>query len=211
MTRLILLRHGESTGNVERRLQSRAPYPLTETGRRQSASLAERLRPEGIDALYTSPAARACETGERIAAVAGLAARVLDEVGEYDFGEIADLTMSEISERRPDWVAAFREGRPPPDVEGEEGEDRFRERACAALWALVERHPAETVAVVTHSWVISVFCQSALGVERPPGFFRFDNCSITVVDVDPDGVSKPGHPRATIVTLNDARHMVSEG
>lgn len=208
MTRLLLLRHGESQGNVERRLQGTAPYPLTELGRRQGEELAARVLTEGADILYTSPTQRAFETGEIIAAATGLPLRVLDGVREYDFGGLSGKTMAEIAAEHPQWALAVREGRPVPPLAGEEGHGPFRERVCAALWGLADRHPDETVAVVSHSGTIAVFCLDVLGVQgaKPISFFGIDNCSITVVDAHADGAAPPGQPRGVIATLNDTCH-----
>ena len=69
---LWLIRHGESEGNLERRIQGWQDFPLTNRGRRQAARLAERLAEEaGIEAIITSPLARAATTAEIIGAVLG--------------------------------------------------------------------------------------------------------------------------------------------
>lgn len=209
MTRLLLLRHGESEGNVDLRLQGNVPFPLTELGRRQGAALAERIAAEGADVLYTSPAKRAHETSEIIAAATGLTPGVLEGVGEYDFGEASGRTMRELAEEHPEWGAALREGRQPPPFPGEEGPDAFRERVMAALSWVVEHHPDECVAVVTHAAIVTLFCQQIAGVRTPKGmgFLAIDNCSITVVDAAPEDALPPGMVRWSIVTLNETCHV----
>ena len=65
--RLLLIRHAESEGNAQGRLQGRKEYPLSERGITQAAALAERLTPVPIAAVYASPIRRAAETAEAVA------------------------------------------------------------------------------------------------------------------------------------------------
>ena len=66
--RLLLIRHAESQGNFERRLQGRREFPLTERGLAQAQALAERLVSLPLSAVYSSPVGRAIQTAEVIAA-----------------------------------------------------------------------------------------------------------------------------------------------
>src|SRR6266508_3490749 len=65
--RLLLVRHAESLGNAERRLQGRREFPLTARGVAQAQALAERLASMSIAAVYTSTVGRPMETAEIIA------------------------------------------------------------------------------------------------------------------------------------------------
>jgi len=64
--KLMFVRHAQSVGNVEKRMQGNADFPLTEEGRRQAAKLAQRLRDEGWQPthIYSSPIRRAVQTTE---------------------------------------------------------------------------------------------------------------------------------------------------
>src|SRR5207247_1666190 len=70
--RLLLIRHAESQGNFERRLQGRREFPLTERGLAQAQALAERLVSLPLSAVYSSPVGRAIQTAEVLAAEACL-------------------------------------------------------------------------------------------------------------------------------------------
>jgi broad specificity phosphatase PhoE len=206
---LVLIRHGESVGNAERRIQGQGDYPLTDRGRKQSRRLAERLAAFELAAVYSSPIARARETAEVIAARHGLSVIPLPEVREYDFGEVAGLTYQDIVERYQDVVEAYRKGPDYPRLPGEEGRDAFRQRVARTLWSLAEQHPAQTVAVVTHAGPIAVFCLEVLEMPyRRPIPFAFDNGSLSAVEIR-DGPATPGdpRPRAMLVTLNDTCHL----
>lgn len=199
--RLMLIRHAESAGNAERRLQGRADYPLSESGLSQAALVATRVAAEGPSALYASPLVRAHRTAEFIAEASGLPITPLSEVMEYDFGEVSGLTWDEIRERYPDLVAVQRRrtGEYPP-WPGEEGREQFRERVCAALWKLEERHAGETVAVVAHGGPILVFCQTVLDLPYVrPLPFACDNASVTIVSVR--------NGSGVLLTVNDTCHL----
>src|SRR3989304_8489878 len=119
--RLLLLRHGESIGNAEWRLQGQLDYPLSPQGAAQARRLAEALRVYAPQALYASPVRRALETAQVVGEALGLELQIAPGVAEYDFGELAGLTREEILERAPELEGLRdRQGRFPP-MPGEEG------------------------------------------------------------------------------------------
>jgi len=207
--RLVLVRHGESVGNAERRLQGQGEYSLTERGREQSRRLAERLAGLELAAVYTSPIARARETAELIAAPHELSVVPLPGVREYDFGEAAGLTYREVAERYPEVVEAYRSGPDYPRFPAEEGRETFRERVTEALWRVAEQHAGQTAVVVTHAGPIAVFCLEVLGMPyRRPIPFAFDNGSLSVLEIrDAPGLPTDPRPRAMLLTLNDTCHL----
>src|SRR5512147_1502328 len=96
---ITFLRHGESTGNVENRLQGLSDFPLSETGRAQARALGERWKAEGVtfDAVVASPLSRARETAEILAAALQIPEFDLDPLWvERDMGERSGMTMEEI-------------------------------------------------------------------------------------------------------------------
>ena len=205
--RWLLIRHGESVGNREWRLQGQKEFPLSERGRAQAELVARRLAGMDIAAVYSSPIRRAWETAEAIAEGLGLAVQALPQVQEYDFGELSGLTWPEIHRRAPQVTAAIASrGEEYPHYPGEEGREAFRERVCAALWGLQERHDRQTVAVVTHAAPIFVFLLDVLGLAyRRPVPFTLANGSITVVETPRR--QWPGAPPGQLVSLNDVCHL----
>lgn len=205
--RWLLIRHGESVGNREWRLQGQKEFAMSERGRRQVERLGRRLAGVNIAAVYSSPIRRAWETAEVIAHSLGLAVQALPGVEEYDFGELSGLTWAEICQREPELAAAIASRSSEyPRFPGEEGREAFRQRVCVALWGLQERHGRETVAVVTHAGPIAVFLLDVLGLPyRPPLPFTLGNGSITVVETPPQ--QWPGAPRGILARLNDVCHL----
>jgi broad specificity phosphatase PhoE len=162
MSRLLLLRHGQSTWNAELRWQGAADPPLSDRGRAQARAVAEALRETGFDAVVTSDLARARQTAAILAAAWGIA-----EVGvepllrERDVGAWSGLTSAEIEAGWPGLLDEWRAGRLAaiPDGEGD-----IAERVIAGLHRVVSSHPGGTVLVVTHGGVIRT-AERALGVE----------------------------------------------
>ena len=210
---LLLVRHGESEGNTEMRLQGQGDYPLTERGLRQARLAAERLRHLPLAALYSSPISRARLTAAAIGEAAGLAVTELPGVREYDFGDLSGITYRELVEKHPEIVEQYRRGPDYPTFPGGEDREAFRKRVCEALWGVAERHPGASVAVVTHAGPIALFCLEVLGLPyRRPIPLRVYNGSITVIEVrdsppDAGGAGRDPWPRAVLAALNDTCHL----
>ena len=207
--RLLLIRHAESVGNRELRLQGQVEFPLTERGRRQAKELAASLAERQVIAVYSSPIRRALDTAETIAGRLGLTVEVQTALQEYDFGKLSGLTWPEIREQRPQLIEQLlSDSAEYPDYPGEEGREPFRQRVCEALWAISERHAGyKSVAVVTHAGPIGVFLLDVLqrGYHRPMPF-TVDNASVTAVEI---AEHQPVQPRAVVVGLNDTCHLAT--
>lgn len=206
--RLLLIRHGESTGNIEKRL-SHWGDPLTERGLEQALGLAGRLQGLSLAALYSSPFRRTCLTADVISEATGLPATELSGVQEWDIGELSGVTYQELTEQHPDIVEQFRRAGDHPSFPGGEDREDFRRRVTETLWDVAERHPGAAVAVVTHAGPILVFCLEVLGLpDRRPERLNFHNGSVTVVQVrDGPWDAESPFPRATISALNDTCHL----
>jgi probable phosphoglycerate mutase len=207
--RLLLIRHGESEGNTEMRLQGQGEYALTGRGLEQSRRLAERLRHLSLVALYSSPVSRARLTAGVIGEATGLEVTELPGVQEYDFGELSGITYRELMEKYPEIVEQYRRGPDYPSFPGGEDREAFRQRVCETFWGVAEHHPGASAAVVTHAGPIAVFCLEVLGLPyQRPVPLRVYNGSITVVEVR-DGPPDPRdpRPRAILSTLNDTCHL----
>jgi len=206
---LLLIRHAESQGNFEHRLQGRREFPLTERGLDQAQALAERLNATPLAAVYSSPIGRAMQTAEVIAAKAGVEVVPEPRLQEYDFGEaVSGLTWDEIRATQPQVVEALRsERREFPRYPGDEGRAAFQHRVQAAMSDITQQHTGdEDVAVITHAGPIVVFLMDVLGREYArPIPFVLDNASITTVEVN---VKASAHVQLMVVTgINDACHV----
>lgn len=205
--RLLLIRHGESTGNADGRLQGHLDLGLSELGQRQRALLAERLLGLSVDALYSSPLRRARETADTVAARLAIDVAELPALMERDVGDATGLTGAEVRERYPDFVEASREGRLHEVVPGWESDDEMIRRVESGIDGIIGAHAGKTVAAVTHGGVIGTFCRRTLGMPWVrPAPFMVSNTGVTMFEVH-DGEPPPGRPRAQLVMLNDTCHL----
>lgn len=193
---LLLLRHGESQGNVERLIQGWLELPLTERGHRQAAFAAGRLAASGAVALYTSPLRRARETAEPVGAATGLVPVAVPDLREYCFGEAQGLRWEEavarwgLSDR--DWGVGA--------VPGEEGMETFRARVATSVETLAVRHTDALAICVVHGGVLGAVVAHLCGL--PPhehAQLYTGNCGIATL-VQADG-------RPVILGLNDQCHL----
>jgi broad specificity phosphatase PhoE len=210
--RLLLIRHAESEGNAQGRLQGRKEFPLSGRGIAQAAALAERLSTIPIAAVYASPIRRALDTAEAVGTRLELPVLSEQRVQEYDFGEqLSGLTWQEIRDQQPEVVTSLVSGGAEfPAYPGEEGREAFRARVTAAMAEIAERHAAdEEVAVVTHAGPIIVYLMEVLGrAYTRPIPFAIDNASITTIEFAANPT--PYQPRAVVTAINDTCHLTSE-
>jgi glucosyl-3-phosphoglycerate phosphatase len=160
--RLILLRHGRTEWNAQRRFQGQLDPPLDDVGRAQAyevGGLTAALHP---DLLVSSDAQRAMQTAVVVGAATGLAPQSLPALRERSLGHWEGLTREEVAERYPDEFADWIAGR---DVSRRGGETRpeVAARARAAFDAL----PSVSMTIaVTHSATAMALCASLLGMDQ---------------------------------------------
>ncbi|MEK6594030.1 MAG: histidine phosphatase family protein [Pseudomonadota bacterium] len=169
MTRLILIRHGETVWNREHRMQGQQDSPLTEVGERQARQLGRRFRDEKFGALYSSDLGRAHRTAQSVADATGRSIIVDTRLRERHFGVFEGLTGDEIERNYPREFLCFRSRDPAYAVPGGESALQFRERCLACLNELAGRHAGERVVVVTHGLVLDILYRAAnaLTLEQP--------------------------------------------
>jgi probable phosphoglycerate mutase len=153
-TRLIVWRHGNTDWNAGHRVQGQTDVPLNDLGRQQavdSAELLVRMRP---DALVASDLCRAADTAAALAALTGLSVSYDERLRERYFGLWQGLTMTEVTQTRPEEYALWKAGA--DDIGGEvETLDDLGKRVSEALQAAAELvEPGGTVVVATHGAAI---------------------------------------------------------
>jgi broad specificity phosphatase PhoE len=152
LTTFLLVRHGETDWNRERRFQGHADRALNELGREQARELAAELAGDGIHAVYASPLRRAAETAAILAASLGLEVGFDARLMEIDVGSWSGLTRDEIERRFPDAWERWRAG--DRGWDGGETYDELAVRVLAALHDIAVSHPDETVLVVGHGGTV---------------------------------------------------------
>ena len=196
-----LVRHGESAWNAEDRLCGRSDIPLSDGGRRQAKSLAERLRPLPFEGFYTSPLERAFETARLIAQSVGLEPVPDARLVELDYGQWEGRTLADIMEND---ALAFRawDAKPaqlaPP---GGESGLAAQQRVVSFLDFLAAKHPQDRVLVTFHKTVCRLAICHVLGV-APDEYRRrlvLNNTALSIIRSRPYGWE--------LITFNDTSHL----
>jgi broad specificity phosphatase PhoE len=182
VTELVVVRHGESTWNVESRFTGQADPPLSERGQEQAADLARRCVVLSIDAVVTSDLDRAFTTGLAVTRRLGLPRPVrLPSLRERWNRTLEGMGSQDIEARFPGVLAAWREARP-VSLAGEfENYDAFAARVTEALVEAAGH--GDRVLVVAHAGVFVVLDQLT-GAAEASGI---GNAEGRRVMVGPDG------------------------
>ena len=199
----ILLRHGDTRLSPEHRFSGLSDEPLSAAGARQVKAAAHRLASGAhIDAIVSSPLARAAATAAIVADELALTAATDDDLRETDFGEWEGLTIAEIQNRWPEAVVAWQRDpqQAPP------GGESFADTACRvnrACGRILQEHCSQTVLVVSHITPIKIMLCRALGAPLLT-MYRFYLGSACINEIQ-----WHGHEFAAVRKVNDTSHLIS--
>ena len=184
---LLLIRHGQTSWNVEQRLPGQIPgVELNETGRQQAARLADALTVIPISAIISSPLERAYETARIIAQQYKLDIQFEPDLMDIELGHWTGQSYNELSKNDPTWKAFVKDPTVGPD--DVETFPHVQERAVAAVerWRKLDSIGAYP-AFVAHADVIKLLIAHYTGLEaRRAGSFMIDNASVSIVELDPE-------------------------
>ena len=165
MTRLILVRHGETDWNVEGRYQGQSDVPLNKAGRLQAAEMRPQIQALLPAAIYSSDLVRARETAEILAGPLGIPVQVDPRFREIHLGEWEGLLFDEIQARYSGLLKLRREDPAKVSAPGGETVAHVRDRVLAATKEIIEVHGDQTVVVVAHGLPLAILI--ALHQHRP--------------------------------------------
>src|SRR5918997_2541703 len=156
MTRILLVRHGQSQGNAEGRFGGHSATPLSELGRAQAEAVARTLAAEGVTAIYSSDLLRAVETARPLARALGLEVNCSDAFRERSVGRMEGLTFEEAAAQFPEEYAALLRRDFEHVLQGGESYRQMLDRASRALDACIDAHRGGCVAVFSHTGTICI-------------------------------------------------------
>ena len=203
MLHLMLVRHGQTEWNVQRRFQGQSDVPLSDLGKRQADLIAERLANIQIDAVYASDLNRAWETARIIVNKKTLELLSEPRLRELKFGVLEGLTFEEAEARHPEMIAAWLDdfNNTP---QGGETITAFNTRIVTLLDDLIVKHKEQTVLLVGHGGSLSEILRVVLGLSREKRWYlEMENASLTEVSID-DGY-------VALKRLNDTCHLRALG
>lgn len=204
VTRLFIVRHCQSMGNVEGRFQGRFDSPVSPAGEQQLDLLSLRFRNRHFDAVYSSPLIRAMKTAEACCRFHNLPIQPDEGLAEIDVGEMENLFLGEIAEKYPAVARAWDESPDTCQFPGGENMEQVYRRTNAALDRILEENRGRTVLIATHGGVIRnlyarVTAGSLQGIREST---VFGNTGVSILEEE-DG-------RLFWTLLNDMSHLPEE-
>ena len=203
LTTLYLVRHGSTPANEHkpRMLQgSGVNGGLSELGRRQAASVAQWFRQVRVDVVYSSPLVRAVETANEICRSIEREMTTVPELVEVDVGQWERQTWDSIKASYPEEYARFHADCSRHGYLGGESYSDVQQRVVPAFTRLLEQHVGQSITIVAHSTVNTVYLATLLGLDvKMARKLPQENCAVNVIQFK-DGV-------AQLVTMNSVFHL----
>ncbi len=190
MTRLILIRHGESAGNASRAFLGHTDLDITEKGRMQAKATAELLKNRKIDVIYSSDLIRAHNTAKPIAELKGIDINTSKELREIYAGEWEGLTIEDIKARYPESYAIWRGDTMKATCNGGESVVELQNRIKREVLRILGENKGKTVCITSHAAAIGSFIDYLRTELKDPEYTTFHwvtNASVTTVDFYDDG------------------------
>lgn len=204
ITRIYLVRHGETPSNREGRYTGHTDVPLTPHGVIQAGRLAERLRGlEPFEAIYVSDLSRSVHTAEILAeTLKPEYFNVTPKLRESNFGLWEGMTVEEIKANYPDLFTRWRAN--PVSVRVPQGEPlrNLQIRAVEVVDEAMQKHSGKNILVVAHGGTNRAILAHFLGMELKNFWkLRQDNTSLNIVEC---------HQGRTFISLmNDTSHLTA--
>lgn len=200
MSRLFLVRHGETALKSSQRLWGQTDVELSELGIKQAEKLRDRLATEHFDTIYSSDLKRALVTAHTIAANHGAEVKSLPELREFDYGRVEGLTFAEMEARFPDCARSLLEQNIKLQFPGGESLTDMAGRVEKFVAKVKEHGGEETILIVIHSGVLRALICKLLGMDLKHVFqFLPELASLSIVNT---------YRGAAILNLfNDISHL----
>jgi broad specificity phosphatase PhoE len=203
-TYVLLIRHGQSEGNAERRFGGHTATPLSLRGRKQATATAEALKNDSITAIYSSDLARAVETAGPLATLTRLQINTTEAFRERSVGVMEGLTFEAAAQQHPEEYAALLRRDFEHVLSGGESYRQLLDRARNKLDEIISANRGGRIAVFSHTGTICILALHLMGAldapELKPVWISSSNCGITRFELRQDGFVR-------VLTVNDTSHL----
>lgn len=200
MSRIYLVRHGETDWNKEDRCQGCIDIDLNSEGVRQAEFVAQRLVNEEIHALYCSNLKRAYRTAQIIAKALNLSITRSEALNEISFGDWEGLTFEEIRNRHDYDYNTWRLSPHTANFPGEGSLANVKKRVMKYVDEIISQNEGKNILIVSHGGVIKLIILGLLGIGLEAyNKFYIANTSLSIVHIEKD--------RRYLRTLNDTCHV----
>lgn len=205
VTRLYLVRHGQSAGNAEGRFGGHSATPLSDLGREQARLTAQALARENISAIYASDLFRTMQTAEPLGELLNIPVVATPAFRERHVGVLEGLTFDESKEAHPqDYYALVNRNIHHVITNGESYRHLLR-RATGELRNILRTHQGEKIAVFSHTGVICFLTLNLIGAinrhTKQTPWLVTSNCGINRFEIR-------GRNNVRVMAMNDTRHLI---
>ncbi len=171
-TEIILIRHGETEWNSQKRMQGHSNSDLSSVGQAQIQALGQWMKNVPFDFIYSSDSLRAKQTAEAITQFSGHELQFDQRLREKNLGVFEGLTSEEARERHPEVFRLFKTAGSKYVIDEGESTQQLQDRALEIVNEIRIKHPEERVLLVTHGGFIRVVMKHSLGLslETPTRF-----------------------------------------
>ena len=204
VTRLFLVRHGQSDGNAQGRFGGHSPTPLSALGKEQAELTAKALAKEKIHAIYSSDLLRAVQTAEPLSKITDLPIIATPAFRERKVGVLEGLTFDESKEAHPkDYYALVNRNIHHVITKGESYRQLLK-RATKELHEILRAHTGENVVIFSHTGAICFLTLYLLGAinrhTKTTPWLVTSNCGINRFEIR-------GRNNIRVHAFNDTRHL----
>ncbi len=205
VTKLYLIRHGQSAGNVEGTFGGHSPTPLSDLGKKQALITAEALSKEKIDVVYSSDLLRAVQTAEPLAEKLGLEVNKTKAFRERNVGVLEGLTFQESKQKFPKDYYALINRNINHKITGGESYRHLLKRGTNALKEIFSIHKGEKIVIFSHTGAICYLTLYLIGAinrrTKQTPWLVTSNCGINRFEIR-------GRNNTRVLAINDTRHLI---
>lgn len=205
ITKLFLVRHGQSAGNAEGRFGGHSPTPLSTLGVKQADAAAQALQKEGITAIYSSDLLRAVQTAEPLSRLIDVPIVATSAFRERNVGVLEGLTFDESKAAYPNDFYALVNRDLNHKITHGESYRQLLERSTEDLWKILNSHMGDRIAIFSHTGVICYLTLHLMGAihrgTKTTPWLITSNCGINRFEIR-------SRRNIRVVALNDTRHLM---
>ena len=200
MTKLYLIRHGQSEWNILSKVQGLKDANLTNIGREQARKLGKRLIDENIDIIFSSDLSRALETAEIISSLINKPVVESKEIQEINFGPWEGLTLAEIQKKYKEEYLIWMKKPDKFKLEGAETLDNLKNRVMKYVEKVLIENKDKNIAIVSHNATLKIIILNLLGMGN--AFYKnisLNNVSLSIIECR--------QYNNVLTLLNDTSHL----
>ena len=200
MTKIYLVRHGQTEWNKKLTFRGRADIPLNEAGHMEAQALSKALKDKNIEVIYTSPLRRSTETAQPVADFFHLEIVPVQGLIDINYGDWEGLSFNEVKNR---YSEQYEKWEKTPDlIRFPNGEtlDEAKERSFLAFKNIVSKNPNKSILIIPHRVINKILLCALLNL--PTSHFweiRQDTGCINLIEYSGD--------RFVLCTMNDTCHL----